>query len=125
MDEIGPAGLEAEEDEDDALLHLGTWSAVGFVIGAVSAIGAYELYPPASSHIWTFPVLAAITLVVMAALYGFAFWLGDPRAGDWLVIGFVAALVVGTGLVVAREMVTLIDDEMPAAVWIQRLNRVV
>jgi hypothetical protein len=49
-----PATLDTDELEE-SLLRLGTWSGLGFVVGALGAVGMYELYPPASSHLWAIP----------------------------------------------------------------------
>jgi 4-amino-4-deoxy-L-arabinose transferase-like glycosyltransferase len=120
---LDPGSFDADE-LTESLLRLATWSGIGFIVGALSAFGAYELYPPARTLRWTILALAAVTVLVMAGLYGTAVWLGDSRAADWLVIGFTVALVLGTGLVVARELLTMINDHLLAAVWLERLDAI-
>lgn len=116
MEVPGPVSFGADESGDSPL-RLATWFGVGFLVGAVSAVATYELYPPARADAWTIPALAVVSLIVVASLYSWVVRLGDVRSADWLVLGYAAALVLATGLVVARELLAIIREQLTAIAW--------
>jgi hypothetical protein len=76
---------------------------LGSAVGLATAIGLYALYPPGRAATWPIPALAVGSLLLLGVLYALSARSMGLRAGDWLVIGYLAVLVVGSALVVGGE----------------------
>ncbi|HZR80845.1 MAG TPA: hypothetical protein VFD92_07090 [Candidatus Binatia bacterium] len=92
---------------------LASCSGFGFVLGAATAGGAYELYPPAKDHVWPMATLAAVSIVGILVLYLIVVRFGAVNLGDWLIVGYTVALIVAAGLVVTREITETLRDHVP------------
>ena len=65
---------------------LGTILAVsasfGSLVGGLTVVGVYELYPPAKGDVWPIPTLAVASVVVVLLLYVIAARFVALRVGD-------------------------------------------
>jgi hypothetical protein len=88
-------------------------SGLGFVLGSATVAGLYAFYPPTRNQAWPIPTLALGSIVLIGALYMAAARLEIVRAGDWLVLGYTAALVLAASLVVTEQLVEMIRARVP------------
>ena len=88
-------------------------SALGFAIGSATVAGLYAFYPPSRDHVWPIPTVVIGSAVSIAMLYATAARLDVVRAGDWLVLGYTAALVLAATLVVSGQLLGMIQDHVP------------
>lgn len=77
------------------------------MVGIVTAIGLYALYPPDRGAMWPIPALGLGSLLALAVFYTASARAMGLRAGDWLVIGYLVTILVGSALVVGGEAVSL------------------
>ena len=81
--------------------------AIGCVIGVLTALAVYSLYPPGRGATWPIPAVGVGSLLVLGALYAVSARVMGLRAGDWLVLGYLLAVLVGSVLVMGGEAVSL------------------
>jgi hypothetical protein len=83
--------------------HLGVAAGTGAALGSGTALGMYALSPGLVGARWPMVALAVASLAVVGGLHAVAALRGRGRTGDWLVLGYIAALVIGSTLVLGRE----------------------
>jgi hypothetical protein len=86
---------------------------VGFGVGAVTVWMVGELYPPAHNHLTPMATVATLSIVAILILYFVSAGLDVRQAGDWLIIGYVVALVLAASFAVGREMMWIVRDHVP------------
>ncbi|HZP43848.1 MAG TPA: hypothetical protein VFD84_20370 [Candidatus Binatia bacterium] len=80
---------------------------LGGVLGILTALGVWSLYPPSRGTTWPIPAVALGSLLVLAAAYALVARARGLRAGDWLVVGYLATVLAGTAVVVGRDALAL------------------
>jgi len=107
------------EEEDQAFVEspgipidLAATSAVGFIVGGLTAAAVYVSYPP---HGQT-PILAAGvgSVLLIVVLYLAVARLARLRAADWLIVGYAVALVGVTAFFIMIEGVQFLRDHVPS-----------
>jgi drug/metabolite transporter (DMT)-like permease len=91
--------------------------AVGLGVGAFAAGTAYYFYATAGGP--TLPGVAVIplSLLVVAVAYVVLVRRRMPRASDWLALGYTAAVVLASTLLMLWEAARELYAEMNVAVW--------
>ena len=110
---------EGEEEEEEfsessgVPVDLATTSAVGFVVGGLTAATVYASYPPVHGHA---PILAASlgSMLLIAVLYLVVARLARLRAADWLIVGYALALVGVATLYMMVEGIQFLRDHVPS-----------
>jgi hypothetical protein len=85
----------------------------GFLVGGLTVVGVYRLYPPAKGDVWPIPTLAGVSIMAILVLYLASLRLGVLRVGDWIVLGYAGALVLAASLVVTREVAETLRSHVP------------
>jgi heme/copper-type cytochrome/quinol oxidase subunit 3 len=85
--------------------HLGVAAGAGALLGSGTALGMYALAPGAAPMHWTMVALGTGSLAVVGGLHAAAALRGRGRTADWLVLGYVVAVVLGSSLVLGREAI--------------------
>jgi len=112
--DAGEAAEDPHEEEAPPLVprDAAVGGGLGLVLGVLTTAGAWELYPPTPHHIWPLGLLVGISLTVVLVLYLMSLRFG-PRVGDWIVLGYTAAVLVAASLVVGRETIGFLQDHVP------------
>jgi len=110
--------LDPAEEEEFAELpgipvDLAATSAVGFVVGGLTAAAVYACYPPVHGRA---PLIATGvgSVLLIGALYVAVARLARLRAADWLVVGYALALVGVTAFFMVVEGVQVLRDHVPS-----------
>src|SRR5438552_8246013 len=92
---------------------LAATSAVGFVVGGLTAAAVYACYPPVHGRA---PLIATGvgSVLLIGALYVAVARLARLRAADWLVVGYALALVGVTAFFMVVEGVQVLRDHVPS-----------
>ena len=114
---LDPADEGEEEEEfsesSGVPVDLATTSAVGFVVGGLTAAAVYACYPPVHGRA---PLIATGvgSVLLIGALYVAVARLARLRAADWLVVGYALALVGVTAFFMVVEGVQVLRDHVPS-----------
>jgi len=88
-------------------------AAIGVLIGVGGSIWVWELYPPTSAHLLPMALVSIGSVAIVLIGYAISAGLRRGRAGDWLVLGFGAVLIVAASLAMGREVWQFLADHMP------------
>ena len=91
----------------------------GLLLGAVTVRWVATLYPPTRDHLWPLASVATASIVAVLVLYATAAWLDVRRAGDWLILGYTAALLVAASVVMGEAFVTMVRDRVPESIGVK------
>jgi hypothetical protein len=94
-------------------------ATVGFLVGGLTVVGVYLLYPPAKDDLWPLSTLAVTSVATVLLLYVTTARFGVLRLGDWLVLGYASALVLAAGVVMTREMVGTLRALVPQSLGVK------
>ncbi len=92
---------------------------VGFGVGVATVGMVSTLYPPARDHLLPMALVATASILLILVLYLVAGALDIRSAGDWLIIGYMVALVLAASLAVGREMAQAVRDRVPGSVGVK------
>jgi len=87
-------------------------AGLGILLGALTVAGAWALYPPMPHHIWPLGMLSGVSLTLVLTLYVASMRYGTG-VGDWVVLGYTAAVLVAASLVVTKETISFLRDHVP------------
>ena len=107
---------------DGVAIEIGLPSAVGFVVGVLTAVAVYGLYPPVKDHTWPMWTLTLGSIALLLVVYVTAQRIGAVRAGESLVVGYGIALVLAASLVVTNEIFHVIRDHVPDTLGVKRVG---
>jgi len=110
---LDPAEEEAFAELPGIPVDLAATSAVGFVVGGLTAAAVYACYPPVHGRA---PLIATGvgSVLLIGALYVAVARLARLRAADWLVVGYALALVGVTAFFMVVEGVQVLRDHVPS-----------
>ena len=99
---LDPTDVDAAVDSFRIPFDLAATGTGGFTVGMVTAAVVYAAYPPVHTR---GPIIIAgvASVLLIAVLYLALARVARLRAADWLIVGYVVALVGVTGLVMAVE----------------------
>jgi hypothetical protein len=63
--------------------------------------------------------IAAASMLVILMLYLIAGFLDVRRAGDWLVLGYTAALVIAASIAITGALVTMVRQRVPESLGVK------
>src|SRR5213593_3667315 len=78
---------------------------------------AFALHARAGEPTWIVVGLLPLSLVIVAVLYLMLAYARRARASDWLALGYTAAVVLATTLLMLWEAARELYAEMNVAVW--------
>lgn len=87
---------------------------VGAALGTFTALGIWLLYPPDRGRSWPIPVLGVGSLLAVTVLYAVAARRLRVRSGDFLVLGYILAVLLGSVLVMTEQAVALWRSLLPS-----------
>ena len=90
----------------------------GALLGACTAVGVWMLYPPARDRTWPIPVIGVGSLLTVLVLYVVATRRLSPRTGDFLVIGYILAVLLGSAFVMTQEAVAIWRSLLPSSLGV-------
>jgi len=110
---LDPAEEEAFAESRGIPVDLAATSAVGFIVGGLTAAAVYACYPPLHGRA---PIIATGvgSVLLIGALYLAVARLARLRAADWLVVGYAVALVGVAVFFMFVEGVQLLRDHVPS-----------
>ena len=85
---------EEEPDTDGVLLGLVLMAVGGLVVGAVTVVTLWNLYPPTRGHKLPIAAVALGSAALIVVLWGVLGRALGRRAADWLVVGYGIAWIV-------------------------------
>jgi hypothetical protein len=88
-------------------------AGTGFLVGGLTVVGVYRLYPPSKGEVWPIPTVAGISILAMLVLYVSSARLGVLRVGDWLVLGYACALVLAASFIMTSEFTETLRSHVP------------
>ena len=91
----------------------------GLCLGAVTVRWVATLYPPTRDHLLPLASVAAGSITVLLVLYLTAASLDIRQAGDWLVLGYTAALLIAASVVITQGVVTMVRDRVPESIGVK------
>ena len=91
--------------------------ATGIGLGGVGLGTAFALHARADEPTWIVVSLLALSLVIVGVLYLVLARARRARASDWLALGYTAAVVLATALLMLWEAARELYAEMNVAVW--------
>jgi hypothetical protein len=91
----------------------------GLGLGALTVRWVASLYPPTRDHWWPLVAVATASMVVILVLYLTATVLDVRRAGDWLVLGYTAALLIAASVVITEGFVSMVRDRVPESIGVK------
>ena len=86
--------------------------ALGFAVGAGTGSPLFAMYPPPRALSWVGPVVLVSSVVVIGILYVLV-RRNDPRAGDWLVVGYIAAALLFGGAAMGEDAMHQLRARLP------------
>ncbi|TMB51926.1 MAG: hypothetical protein E6J56_18060 [Deltaproteobacteria bacterium] len=110
---LDPTDVDAAVDSFRIPFDLAATGTGGFTVGMVTAAVVYAAYPPVHTR---GPIIIAgvASVLLIAVLYLALARVARLRAADWLIVGYVVALVGVTGLVMAVEGMQFLRDHVPS-----------
>jgi len=91
--------------------------AAGIGVGISAAAIAYAFYVHARGPTWTGVAIIPISVLIVAALYVGLGRRRLPRASDWVVLGYTAAMILSTVLLTVQQMVSQFFANFDSVVW--------
>jgi hypothetical protein len=86
--------------------------ALGFAVGALTGGPLFAMYPPPRARSWVGPVVLVSSVVVIGTLYAVV-RRRDVRAGDWLVVGYIAAALLFGGAAMGQDAMHQFRARLP------------
>jgi len=109
-----------EDEEEEAFsespvvpVDLAAMSAVGFIVGGLTAANVYASYPPLHGKIWLLTTSVGSVLLI-AVLYLMVARLARLRAADWLIVGYALALIGVATFYMMVAGVQFLRDHVPS-----------
>ena len=91
--------------------------ATGIGLGGLGLGTAFALHARADEPTWIVVSLLPLSFVIVAVLYLVLARARRVRASDWLALGYTAAVVLATALLMLWEAARELYAEMNVAVW--------
>jgi len=119
-------GLPAPGPVGGIPFDVGLACVAGSVLGGLTMGGVYTLYGATRGQNWAILGLGLGSLLVVSVLYVLMARLERLHAGDWLVLGYMAALVLAAVVVISAQVVHLLRAQVPSNLGVPRaaLDRV-
>lgn len=87
--------------------------ALGFTVGALTGGPLFAMYPPSRALSWVGPVVLISSVLIIGTLYAIV-RRRDVRAGDWLVVGYIAAALLFGGAAMGEDAMHQFRAHLPS-----------
>ncbi|HLK09864.1 MAG TPA: hypothetical protein VKW76_00625 [Candidatus Binatia bacterium] len=95
-------------------------AAVGLVFGLATGVLLWASYPPAKHMAWVPAAISIGSAATIAGAYALlAFYLELRVTADWLVAGWLVAVLILAGAAVASETLALLRFHVPSAIGVK------
>lgn len=93
-------------------------SCGGLCLGVMTVRWVASLYPPTRDHWWPMLGVTTASMTVILILYLMATFLDVRRAGDWLVLGYTAALLIAASIAITQGFVEMVRERVPESIGV-------
>ena len=91
----------------------------GLCLGVLTVRYMVSMYPPTRDQWWPMLGIATASMLVILMLYLTASFLDVRRAGDWLVLGYTAALLIAASIAITEGVVEMVRERVPESLGVK------